>query len=341
MDILSVRKLTQTPFLIGILLVLLFTHACTPAGETPTVLPSTLPAPAPGENGGIETLDLILDTGTTVYYELTYWSDGLRVKGLYGQPKGQGPYPAVIFNRGGNRDYGALGGWELIPFVECGYVAVGSQYRGNLGGEGIEEFGGAEVNDVLNLILLLKSQPMVDANRIGMVGMSRGGMMTYIALKQDPLDGVRDIRVAAVVSGVADMFMWSEERQDILEEVMIPLIGAAPEEQPELYEARSATYWPEMIEAPLLIQHGENDERVSVEQARKLAQGLEQAGKTVELIIYPGEDHVLSHHRKGFPEIMAWFQRYLEQPGEDLSLEAHSEAIKEVSAWFLENHPVP
>ncbi len=294
-----------------------------------------------GEDGSVAHSEVITETEGTVYCELTYWSDGLRVKGLLGYPKGAGPYPAVIFNRGGNRDVGALGGWELIPFVESGYVAAGSQYRGTLGGEGQEEFGGAEVNDVLNLILLLKSLTIVDPERIGIVGMSRGGMETYVALRRDLEDGIQDLKVAAVVSGVADMFMWSEERPDVLRGVMIPLIGATPQERPDLYEARSATYWPELIDAPLLIQHGEEDDRVSVGQARKLAQALLEAGKTVELIIYPGEDHALSNHNKGFPEMLAWFQKYLERPGEDLSLKSHRESIRVVAEWFAENHPPP
>lgn len=294
-----------------------------------------------GEDGSVERSEVILETERTVYCELTYWSDGLRVKGLLGYPKGAGPFPAVIFNRGGNRDVGALGGWELIPFVESGYVAVGSQYRGNLGSEGQEEFGGADVDDVLHLILLLKSLAIGDPERIGMAGMSRGGMETYVALRRDQEDGIQDIKVAAIVSGVADLFMWSEERPDVLEMVMIPLIGANPQERPDLYEARSATYWPELIDAPLLIQHGEDDDRVSVEQALKLAQLLLEAGKTVELIVYPGEDHALSNHNKGFPEMLAWFQKYLERPGEDLSLKSHHESIRVVAEWFAENHPPP
>jgi dipeptidyl aminopeptidase/acylaminoacyl peptidase len=294
-----------------------------------------------GENGNIETIELIYDTGSTAYYNLTYYSDGLKVTGLLGFPKEKTDCPAIIFNRGGNLDYGLLSGWELIPFVESGYVAVGSQYRGNAGGEGVEEFGGSDVNDVLNLIGLLKSLPFVDPDRIGMVGMSRGGMQTYIALKEDSLDGIQDIKAAAVVSGIADLFLWAEERPDVLADVMIPLIGASPEESPNLYEARSATYWSEKINAPLLIQHGEDDERVSIEQAIRLTQALEDAGKTVKLITYPEEDHALSQHNKGFPEMSAWFQEYFELPDEDLSLASHSEAIQDVSAWFRENHPAP
>jgi dipeptidyl aminopeptidase/acylaminoacyl peptidase len=305
---------------------------------TPGVFQSYLPS---GTDGNIEALEVITDTEHSIYFELTYWSDGLRVKGLFGYPKDGGIHPAVIFNRGGNRDYGALSGWELIPFVESGYVTIGSQYRGNVGGEGLEEFGGADVNDVLNLILLLKSLPFVDPDRIGMVGMSRGGMQTYVALKRDSEDGFQDIKVAAVVSGVADMFMWAEELEGILDDVMIPLIGASPEERPDLYEARSVTYWPEMINVPILILHGEDDDRISVEEVRKLNDGLLEAGKTFKMIIYPGEDHALSNHNKGFPEILSWFQNYLELSGEDLSLETHRDTINKVALWFRNNHPTP
>ena len=41
-------------------------------------------------------------------------------------------------------------------------MVVASQYRGNAGGEGKEEFGGKDVNDVLNLLPLLESLPKAD-----------------------------------------------------------------------------------------------------------------------------------------------------------------------------------
>lgn len=64
-----------------------------------------------------------------------------------------------------------------------GYVVVASQYRGNDGGEGIEQFGGDDVNDVLNLIPVLNQLPKADTSRVGIEGGSRGGMMTYLAMK--------------------------------------------------------------------------------------------------------------------------------------------------------------
>ena len=59
------------------------------------------------------------------------------------------------------------------------------------------------VADVLNLVTLLKGLPYVDPDRIGMMGHSRGGMMTYLVLKQDCLADTKDIKAAATVGGVA------------------------------------------------------------------------------------------------------------------------------------------
>lgn len=245
-------------------------------------------------------------------YDITYLSDGLKVKGYLAQPKTSGIYPALIWNRGGNLDFTPVEPEKLIPYARKGYVAVGSQYRGNMGGEGQEEFGGVDINDVLNLIPLLKSLPNVGIDRIGMVGYSRGGMMTYLALKEQTVAGTDDIKAACTVGGLADLFMAAEERPKLMTGVFQPLIGGSPSQVPEEYEARSATYWADKINVPLLMQHGEDDESVSVEQARKLAGELDKYGKVHKLITYPGDNHGLSGHNGGLPEILAWFDDYLQ-----------------------------
>jgi dipeptidyl aminopeptidase/acylaminoacyl peptidase len=289
--------------------------------------------PAPGANGAIASVELIIRTAHSEYYALTYWSDGLRVKGFLGRPTEGTGLPAIIFTRGGHGEFGELWGQHLIVFVEAGFVAVGSQYRGACGSEGFDEFGGADVDDVLNLIPLLKGLPYVDPKRIGMFGGSRGGMMTYLALKQETLRGTHDIKAAATVGGMADLTRTMWEGPGFMP-VLLRLIGKGPNEAPEAYQERSAVFWPDLMNAPLLIQHGEDDTQVPVEQSQQLAELLAKAGKTVKLITYPGDDHGLSAHRYGAREILAWFQRYLGKPGEDHSFEAHKQAMREVSkAW--------
>ena len=135
---------------------------------------------------------------------ITYLSDGLKVKGYLLAPTKGEKLPCVIFNRGGNREFGALTDLSVAAFLvrvaSWGYVVVASQYRGNAGGEGKEEFGGKDVNDVLNLLPLLKSLPQADATRVGMYGWSRGGMMTYLALAKTD-----QIAAAIVGGGLTDL----------------------------------------------------------------------------------------------------------------------------------------
>ena len=79
---------------------------------------------------------------------------------MIAQPKKDGKYPCIIYNRGGNRDFGALKvdqrSLNLAKLASHGYIVIASQYRGDGGSEGQEEFGGKDVNDVLNLMDVLE-----------------------------------------------------------------------------------------------------------------------------------------------------------------------------------------
>jgi len=290
------------------------------------------PNSSPKADGTIESKTLIISTEYSDYYSLTYWSNGLRITGFFGRPKADGMYPAVIYNRGGYGDHGALEGWEIVPFVETNYVAVASQYRGNAGSEGRDEFGGSDINDVINLVSLFEQLPYIDTERIGMMGHSRGGMMTYLALKYDTIFGTDNIKAAATVGGVSDLFMCYNSNSYFYES----LFGGGPKDVPDEYKIGSATCWPELINAPLLIQHGQADNQVTVEQSRKLTELLEKEGKPVELIIYKGDDHELTAHDGGLPEALGWFPQYLGKQGEDHT--ADRDRILGLIEWFKTNY---
>jgi len=306
-------------------------------GTTPVPAPDSAPqAPSAGTNGAVESMTLVYATDRSEYYRLTYWSDGLRVNGFIGFPKSEGKHPAIIYNHGGVWGTGTLIGIEIVPFVECGYVAAASQYRGDGGSEGAESFGSGDVNDVLNLIPLLQALPNVDPSRIGMMGGSRGGMVTYMALKAETLSGTRRIRAAVTVGGIADLFMWADQRPELVDGVFVPLIGARPSENPNAYVARSAVYWPRLIGAPLLLLHGDADTEVSVEQSRKLYTALVRAGRPARLIIYPGDDHPLSGQLGGYRAAVDWFGRYF---GMTTTYDDNWDAINSTTQWFFQHRP--
>lgn len=241
--------------------------------------------------------------------KITYLSDGLEVVGYLIKPKNiDGKLPVIIFNRGGNRDFGKItdDGAIRLGNLFRNYVVLASQYRGNDGGEGKEEFGGSDLNDVLNLIEIAKDLPYANKEQIFMFGASRGGMMAYMACRES-----NDIKAAVIFSGVSDLIQSYNEREQGMKNVLIELIGGKPEEKEEEYKKRSAYYWAEEINVPLLILHGGVDWRVQVSQAEKMAEQLEKYNKEYKLVIYPGDDHGLSNNKKeSMEEILEWFDKY-------------------------------
>jgi acetyl esterase/lipase len=298
-----------------------------PAPGTPPATSSEPVEPTPVPDGTIVSLDKYGESDSVDYYRIIYMSGGLKIAGFYAEPKAEGSFPAVIYNRGGNRATGRLYGFEFVPFAESGFVVVASQYRGCCGGEGRDQLGGADVDDVVNLIPLLKSRPKVDASRIAIFGSSRGAMMAYIALRRQTESGGSDIKVAATTSGLSDLIAWTKERSDLDRGVYRELVGATTRSNPAAFQARSAVYWPELIKVPILIQHGDGDRAVSVKQSQTLADKIALAGGTVRLVILPGGDHGLNNYDFGMRETLNWFQHYLGRPGDDFQWESHKETI--------------
>lgn len=253
---------------------------------------------------------------------ITYRSEGLKVQGYLAIPQagpaGEGSrLPCVIFNRGGNRDLGALSDEDavriLAPIAAWGYVVAASQYRGNAGSEGREEYGGRDVHDVLSLIPLLDSLPQADARRIGMYGWSRGGMMTYLALAR-----TRRVSAAIIGSGLADLFENAKRRPEVEQSIFAELIPNYPRDRAAALTARSVVCWPERLpkETPLLLLHGSADWRVPATEALTLAAKLCENRHPIRLVVFEEGDHDLSAHRAEVERLVRdWLARYVrDQP---------------------------
>jgi len=247
-------------------------------------------------------------------YSITYLSDGLKIKGLLVKPKKQKKkYPCIIYNRGGNRELGALkiahGAITLGQIAKEGYVVIASQYRGNGGSEGQEEFGGQDVNDVVILTDVLKEIEEADIANIGMYGWSRGGMMTYIALTK-----TEDIKAAVVGGAVSDNFKSIKDRPKMESGVYSELIPNYAENKAVELEKRSAIKWVDKFpkNVPILMLHGNSDWRVKPEQSLHLALKFEENRIPYRLIMFEGGDHGISEHKKEVnKQVIEWFNKYL------------------------------
>jgi dipeptidyl aminopeptidase/acylaminoacyl peptidase len=249
-------------------------------------------------------------------FEIRYLSQDVEVVGYVMYPRRlvqAQSYPAVIMNRGGNRDYGRLTacGFSFLSqiFGHGGdYVLIFPQYRGVAGGEGKDEFGGADIHDVLSLFEIAKKLPFVDESNLFVAGWSRGGMMTYLALKH-----AVPVRAAVVVAGVSDLEASESERPEMARIMrdLIPNDAAKPNAYVEELQKRSALHWPEVLSVPLLLVHGGADKSVSVQHSTRLAEAIKLQGLEHKLVIYPEGEHSL----RGFEdelenEVSDWWEAH-------------------------------
>ena len=252
---------------------------------------------------------------TITIEKITYLSDGLKVKGYLIRPKKKGKYPCIIYNRGGNKEFGKLNAkkavYNLARVASWGYIVAASQYRGNDGGEGKEEFGGNDVNDVLNLIPLFNNIQYSDTTRMGVYGWSRGGMMTYLALTK-----TKKFKAAVVGGGASDLRMVMETRKDTFETVYLENIPNYINDKANALNKRSAINQVENISktTPILMLHGTADWRVVPEMALDLSRAFIKHQIPHRLVLFEGGNHGLSEFRKEVNRLVKqWFDDYLKK----------------------------
>jgi dipeptidyl aminopeptidase/acylaminoacyl peptidase len=259
-------------------------------------------------------------------YRITYLSDGLLVKGYMDMPKKPGKYPCIIYNRGGNRNFGKLDLSDyLIDMAQMatwGYCVVGSQYRGNDGGEGAEEFGGKDVDDVINMIPLLNYVNRADTSRIGMWGVSRGGMMTYMALTK-----TQQIKAAVVLSGLVDLKQSIETRKDI-DSMLTVWLADYRNDKERFIKERSALQQADLIckSTPIFIIQGTSDWRVTTPQVLDLSKKFYDLKQPFRLSVFEGADHGVTEFMDEVSrQTKIFFDDYLRDKKKWPSLEQHGE----------------
>lgn len=240
------------------------------------------------------------------FYFITYQSDSLKVNGIIVEPKKDGKYPVVIFNRGGNRDFAQLTVATMIMYTsklaEQGYVIIGSNYRAK------DEFGGSDINDVLCLTETIKEVEKADSNSIGMFGWSRGGMMTYLALQKS-----EKIKTAIIGNGPTDLFGTIIDRPEMESKVISECVPNYIENKETELKKRSVIYWADELNknSSLLILCGTKDENVNPVQADKIAIKLKEIKYDFELMKFD-TDHYFTEYKTELNEVVIkWFNRRL------------------------------
>ncbi len=212
------------------------------------------------------------------------------------------PWPVAIFIHGGAWHAGdkSNGARYVLDLARAGYLGFSINYRLTQ-----QATFPAQIHDCKAAVRWVRAHAAEyggDPDRIAVLGQSAGGhLATLLALSAgDPaLEGAvgdfdyvsSEVQVAANWYGPSDLRSGSEALQRWQRVVMRELLGALPEEVPELAAAASPITYVDSGDPPLIIIHGDADPTVSVWQSQVLHRAVSDAGVPAVYIEVPAGGH--------------------------------------------------
>lgn len=244
-------------------------------GEQRVIYPTPLPSAFPVEAHVKPDAVTLKASDGFEFYNQVWVPKGLRA----GERR-----PAMIFVHGGPSRQMLLG-YHYRHFYHMsfainqwlasrGYVVMSVNYRSGVGyGNSFRRApntggrGNAEYLDVLAAGKYLQGRPDVDPNRIGIWGLSYGGVLTAQAL-------ARNSDIFKVGIDLAGVHLWGSSLDPESVSFQSSAIGAIDG-------------W----KSPVLLIHGDDDRNVAFEQTTGLVQLLRARDVEHELIVFPDDVH--------------------------------------------------
>jgi dipeptidyl aminopeptidase/acylaminoacyl peptidase len=213
--------------------------------------------------------------------------DGRSIPGyLTTPPRGSAPFPLIVLPHGGPEvsEHIVYDEWAQM-LANQGYMVLQPGYRGTLGygithASGIyKDWGGKAQDDKDDGALYLVEQGLVDRDRIAMFGWSYGGYAAMVASLRTP----NIYQCAIAGAGVSDLDAANAE------------FGGNRISRSELKRTREGGLSPiefvEKVNIPILVIHGEHDQRVQINQSDRFVDALKRNNKFHKYIVLEDADH--------------------------------------------------
>jgi dipeptidyl aminopeptidase/acylaminoacyl peptidase len=244
--------------------------------------------------------------------------DGTEIHGQWVKPPGfvaGRRYPTIVWIHGGpnGQDDHSLELWGYGPplerqvFATHGYVVLAINYRGGTGrGETfarsiLADWGHKEVEDLLAGVDYAVSRGVADPKRLGIGGWSYGGILTDYTI-------ATDTRFKAAISGAGSGNQTAMYGADQYASQYNAELGPPWRNSAAWMKVSYPFFHADRIRTPTLFLGGDKDFNVPVAGGEQMYQALRTLGVQSQLIIYPGEYHVLT--RPSF--LVDRTRRYLE-----------------------------
>lgn len=242
-----------------------------------------------------------------------YPSDGLWVKGFISFTPHPDHHPLLILYRWGNEEFALMN--PGVMFATYGdYTVVSSTLRGGVS-EGKDEFGGADVNDMKNLMDFLPQLAQelgvqIHPTCVFMLGPSRGGLEMFLTLARFPELQKRVNKVVAL-SAALDLHRLVTDRPKDMKRMFQNYYGLQEGAKGESWIAKrdplnTIPFLKKSL--PILIIQGSADNRISLEEGHHMVHNLKEEGHDVDYWEVPNGNHVLMNTPHIMNEIVHWLE---------------------------------
>jgi len=261
--------------------------------------------------GSVEDISFRSRDGTAVHGQLVKPPDyvsGRRyptIVWIHGGPNGQDDHSLEL------QGYGPP--LERQLFATHGFVVLAINYRGSTGRGAkfarsiLADWGHKEVEDLLAGVDYAVGKGIADPARLGIGGWSYGGLLTDYVIASDT-------RFKSAISGAGSGNQLSTYGADQYIVEYNAELGP-PWRNPALWLKVSYPFFhADRIRSPTLFLGGDKDFNVPVAGGEQMYQALRTLGVPAQLIVYPGEYHVLTRPSflvDRFRRYLDWMDKYL------------------------------
>ena len=224
--------------------------------------------------------------------------DGETIYGLLYVPRGasgSARAPVLMHVHGGNANQARPGYDGFFQYLLARGIAVlDLNYRGSAGyGKRFERLDNGKlrphaVKDIIAGLDGLRRRSELDPGRTAIMGASYGGYLALAALVEAP----DRFRAGVVRSGVSS-WVTALERANPRQRPRdrIEYGSVEDDDYRKFFIEISPLTRARNIRAPLLVQHGNNDEAVPLEEALQLVEAIRRNGGQVDFQTFPDEGH--------------------------------------------------
>jgi len=148
---------------------------------------------------------------------------------------------------------------------------------------------------------------VADPERLGVMGGSYGGFMTFWVITQ-----TNRFKAAIGHAGISDWYSF--HGQSDIPGLMEYGFGGTPWTARDVYEKWSPVRYADRVKTPLMITHGEQDRRVPIAQAEQYYRALKKGGVETVFVRYPREGHGITEPNHQIDLVgrqLEWFDKHL------------------------------